>query len=545
MTIQKSAGIIKPGHAHGLDAPLEERLLKTADLADRKWRLNNLYQVLNEQRDMVQFRMRPLQEDFYRSWWWRNVLLKSRQIGGSTLIQLTGLDGAVFFKNFKTVIISHKKDSAADLLEENALIPYMNLHPEIRSRVKIVDNNKTTLTFSNGSSVEVTNSGRSGNGNFLHISEFGYIAAKRPDVAKEIISGTLPGFHQGAMVFIESTAEGSDGQFYDICKTAENMKLSGKKLTEMDFKFHFYGWQDRPENSVSEEEADYVEIPQRLEKYFQELREKEGIVTTKRQQAWYTVQERMLQQDMKKEQPATPKEAFESSGEGKILALQMAKMREDNRICNVPYIEGRPVYSFWDIGLNDETSVTFMQPVGAGWNAFKYMEGTDDGLNDWVRRVRQIGIDNRWNLADWVGPHDMKKRGGASGKPLIEEVEYATGIKFKVVPRVSLKKIAIDSLRSQMSILKIDEKECEQLIKHLDKYRWEYDEQRAVYKDKPYHGPESNGADSMQTWSMWTVQADRELAQLSMGRPDRMSGSNNMQPGEARQIAHRGMRGYL
>ena len=529
---------IKTDSQHGLDAPLETRMLQTHHLADREWRLNNLYHVLNEQRKIVQFQMRPLQRDFYKRWWWRNILLKSRQIGGSTLIQLSGLDGAVFIPNFKTVIISHKKDSAADLLEENALLPYMNLHPELRSRVKLIDNNKTTLTFSNGSSVEVTNSGRSGNGNFLHISEFGYIAAKRPDIAREIIAGTLPGFHQGAMVFIESTAEGSDGQFYDMTQVAQNMQISGTRLTEMDFKFHFYGWQDRPENSLSEEESKYVQIPNRLEQYFEDLREKEGIETSPQQRAWYTVQERTLKQDMKKEQPATPKEAFEASGEGKILALQMAQMREDKRITEVPVVVGRPIYTFWDLGLNDETAIAFMQNVGTSWHCVKYMEGTDDGLIEWVRRVREIAVDNRWNLADWVGPHDLKKRSGATGDTVWDETKYATGIGFKIVPKVANKKVAIDKLRGLMSTLRIDEKACEQLIKHLDKYRWEYDEIRAVYKDKPYHGPESNGADAMQTWAMHTSDVNRKDEQLAMGRQER-------QRGQARPQGRSKMRGYM
>ncbi len=537
-----SPNIGKQAHEHGLDVPLEEKMLKTSNLADRQWRLNNLYHVLNEQRDLVKFGLRPLQKDFYSNWWWRNILLKSRQIGGSTLIQLTGLDGAVFIPNFKTVIISHKKDSAADLLEENALLPYMNLHPEIRSRVKLVDNNKTTLTFSNGSSVEVTNSGRSGNGNFLHISEFGYIAAKRPDIAREIIAGTLPGFHQGAMVFIESTAEGSDGQFYDMCQVAQNMQLQGKRLTEMDFKFHFYGWQDRPENSVTTEEAEYVDIPPRLQVYFDEIEQKEGIITTPEQKAWYTVQERTLQQDMKKEQPATPKEAFEASGEGKILALQMAQMREDGRITQVPAVVGRPVYIYFDLGLNDETAVGFFQQQGTGWNCIKYMEGTDDGLIEWVRRIREITADKRWNVAAWIGPHDIKKRSGATGDTIWDEVSYATGIKFKVVPRVSNKKVSIDKLRNNMSLLRLDEKECEKLIKHLDKYRWEFDDIRAVYRDKPYHGPESNGADMLQTWAMYVSSEQRHDELLAMGRPDRHGPS---QGGHARSPSNNSMRGFM
>ena len=536
-----SASIIKSAKEHGMNSPLETQMLRTANLADREWRLNNLYHVLNEQRDLVKFQMRPLQKHFYDRWWHRNVLLKSRQVGGTTMIELAGLDGAIFIPNFKVMIISHKKDSAAAILEEKALTPYLNLHPELRERVQLVEQNKSKMTFSNGSSIEVTNSGRSGGGNFLHISELGYIAAKRPDVAREIMSGTLPGFHQGAMVFVESTAEGSSGQFYDMCQTSQNMQRMGQRLTEMDFKFHFYGWPERPENSSSEEEAEFVTIPPRLNKYFDELKQKKGITLSLRQKAWYTVQERVLQQDIKKEHPATPKEAFESSGKGRILDTQMMQARDDGRITEVPMVAGRPIHTFWDIGVNDETSIVFMQNIGSAWHVVKYMEGTDDGMQTWINRVRDLARDNGWLMGDYVGPHDLKKRGTFTGTSLWNEIA-AMGVKFEVVPRVDTKKLSITKLRNQFSLLSFDEESCDLLIKHLDGYCWDYDDIRAVYKDKPLHNKASNGADALQQWAMWVDRKNFHQEQLAMGRPD--SGSSNIS-GEGRPQPNRSMRGFL
>ena len=47
-------------------------------LADPRWRLNNLYYVLNEDGDKVQFRMRPEQENLYDNMWYKNLIFKAR-----------------------------------------------------------------------------------------------------------------------------------------------------------------------------------------------------------------------------------------------------------------------------------------------------------------------------------------------------------------------------------------------------------------------------------------------------------------------------------
>ena len=37
--------------------------------------------------------------------------------------------------------------------------------------------------------------------------------------------------------------------------------------------------------------------------------------------------------------------------------------------------------------------------------------------------------------------------------------------------------------------------------RNLKRYRKEWDERRSVWKNKPHHGPESNGSDAFLTWA--------------------------------------------
>jgi hypothetical protein len=65
----------------------------TADqFSKRLWRLNNLYFIADKQGRRVKFQMNSAQEARYREMHNQNVILKARQRGFTTFIQLFMLD---------------------------------------------------------------------------------------------------------------------------------------------------------------------------------------------------------------------------------------------------------------------------------------------------------------------------------------------------------------------------------------------------------------------------------------------------------------------
>jgi hypothetical protein len=81
---------------------------------------------------------------------------------------------------------------------------------------------------------------RSGTLQCLHVSEYGQLCAKFPDKAREVRTGALNTVQAGQVVFIESTAEGKEGHFYELCEAAQSKQRIGMPLTSLDFKFHFF-----------------------------------------------------------------------------------------------------------------------------------------------------------------------------------------------------------------------------------------------------------------------------------------------------------------
>ena len=84
-------------------------------LSDKWWRMNNLYMIENEQGKLVRFRLRPAQELLFRTMWYLNIILKARQLGFSTAIDIYLLDEALFNKNLKCGIIAQDLTAAGEI----------------------------------------------------------------------------------------------------------------------------------------------------------------------------------------------------------------------------------------------------------------------------------------------------------------------------------------------------------------------------------------------------------------------------------------------
>ena len=124
----------------------------------------------------------------------------------------------------------------------------------------------------------------------------------------------------GQVIFIESTAEGREGHFYDLCEQAQSKQRMGTPLTFLDFKFHFFPWQRCKDYHI---DPTGVVIDEPLRKYFDGLEQTAGIVLSSAQQAWYAKKAETQLADIRREYPSTPEEAFEASIEGAYFAEQL------------------------------------------------------------------------------------------------------------------------------------------------------------------------------------------------------------------------------
>ena len=142
-----------------------------AVFADPLWRMDHLYTIINEQGEAVPFKLRPAQRRFLENLHYRNIVLKARQLGFTTVIDLMALDMTLFNRDFTAVIIAETKDKAADIFAAKVMYPYEHLPEEIKKWCPIVAHSADgEVRFRNGGAIKVMVSARSGTCQFLHMT---------------------------------------------------------------------------------------------------------------------------------------------------------------------------------------------------------------------------------------------------------------------------------------------------------------------------------------------------------------------------------------
>ena len=466
-----------------------------AQIGSWKWRLNNLYHIVNEQGQDCLFSMRSAQERFFDAMHYYNIVLKARQLGFTTLIDLIGLDMVLFKKNFTAVIIAETKEKAADIFKRKVIYPYEHLPEQLKEWCPLVNVSKNgEAYFGNGSCIKVMVSARSGTCQFLHVSEYGPVCAKSPAKAEEIKTGSFPAVHAGGFIFVESTAMGNNGYFYDMVRQAQSRQLSGRKLGIQEFKLHFFPWYQNKEYRA--DAADVV-IPDRLGRYFDELYSRLGGELTEGQMAGDAAQEAVYHEKMWAEFPSYPDEAFKVAQDGAYYGRQFQDIYRSNRICAVPYTPDLPVYTAWDLGMSDETTVWFFQFYGKEARVIDYYCNNGEGLPHYINVLKDKG----YRYARHFAPHDIAVRELGSGVSRME-LARQLGVNFDRIPTNVDLAGGIENVRELLQYCWFDEGRTEEGRKALEAYKKEWDEKHACYKSHPLHDWSSHGADSFRTMAV-------------------------------------------
>jgi len=483
-------------------------LLQPVDcFSDQRWRLNNLYWITDKEGKRVKFEMNWAQEELLDSLHFLNLVLKARQLGFTTFIEIYMLDACVFYPDTRAGVIAHTRDDAEAIFRDKIKFAYDNLPDQIKAANPIKRDNTTALELANNSLIRVGTSLRGGTLQYLHISEFGKICARFPEKAREIVTGALNTIEAGQIAFIESTAEGQEGRFYELCEESQAKARRGDKLTTMDWKFHFYPWWR--EGSYWLEPGGVI-IPPSLEKYFR-LLDAQGITLSAGQRAWYAKKAEVQREDMKREFPSTPKEAFEAAVEGAYYAEQMARLETDTQITRVPWEPLAEVETWWDLGMDDDMAIWFVQRVAKEVRVIDYYANSGEGLLHYAKELKA----RPYNYSRHVGPHDIEVRELGTGKSRKETAEEMGLRPFDVAPKLEVQD-GIEAVRNLLPRCWFDAEKCADGIRSLKNYRKDWDENRGVWLPRPRHDWASHAADAFRTGAVTRDPLGKQAKKLIM-----------------------------
>jgi hypothetical protein len=474
-------------------------------LKDPLWRLSNIYKIIIKGDDdtdglIIDFKPNRAQRRLMSRLHHRNIILKARQLGFTTLIAILWLDTALFSEDpIRCGIIAQDKEAAEVIFRDKVKFAYDHLANFIKDKMPLATENKSELMFShNGASIRVATSMRSGTIHRLHISEFGKICAKFPDKAREVVTGSIPAVPQTGILVIESTAEGQEGEFYAMTERAKALHQKRTPLTQKDYRFHFFAWWESPDYEIDSAgmaftEADLV--------YFIKIEGLIGRALSDNKRAWWVVtRDSDFGGDsslMWQEYPSTAEEAFQVSTEGCYYATQLALARKQGRVVQSIPLETSPVNTFWDLGRGDMTSIWFHQRVGMENRFLRFYENGGEDLSHYVAYLQARG----YIYGTHYVPHDAEhRRLGESpdtNKTLKEMLEsLMPGQRFSVVPRVTNITAGIQATRNVFASCYFDETNCADGLKRLANYRKEWDKTRGCWRDQPRHDENSHGSDA-------------------------------------------------
>lgn len=467
-------------------------------LANRYWRLNNLYYIKDKSGKKVKFRFNPSQEQLYQDLHYFNVILKARQLGFTTLAMIFFLDACLFNSNHSAGVIAHTQNDANDLFENKIKFAYDNLPSWLRGQLPATSDSVRKLAFSNGSQIYTGVSLRSGTLQKLLVSEFGKISAQAPLKAKEIKTGALNTIEAGQQIWVESTAEGKVGEFYKLTETARKLTDTGKELARLEPKFHFFPWFKNDEYAAQPEEVEDYIITDELEKYFAEL-ENEGIKLSQEQKVWYAIKSETQGDDMAQEYPSTPEEAFQGSLQGAYYTKQMRHLRKNGHIRRVAYDERFPVITWWDLGLNDMMTIWFYQYVNGEHHFIDYHESAGEGWNYYAQMLKDKG----YNYLFHAFPHDGNKRVRTGEVVRDKDMAIKAGVRpVKITKRTdSTHQEVVAVCAPLLKTCHFDAAKCEKGLIHLDNYRRRWSKADGMFLKEPEHDEASHGADGYRTFA--------------------------------------------
>ena len=468
----------------------EIELIKSK-LWDKIWRIFSwkLYKIKDKNWDIIPFIPNDAQTHFYNNRHLKNIILKARQLWFSTLIDIDVLDDTLFSSYHTNWIIAQDKDKAKDLYDNKVKFAYDNIPKWLKDLFVTRIDRQWEIKFENNNcSISVWTSFRSWTLQYLHISEYWPICSKFPNKAREIKTGSLNAIWPKQQVTIESTAEWASGDFYDKSMTAMENEEQGKELSDMDYKFFFYPWYLEPSYEIESNQR----ITKETIAYFEKIKCDEWFIRnypwcdfTEWQMLWYQLKEEEQKDDMKREYPSTPKEAFELSVEWAYYEKELWLARRQNRICKVAYEPSLPVHTVWDLWWAwwwDETAIWFIQIFSREIRIIDYFEW------NWMSMIQIINfevLNKDYKYWKHILPHDWRV------------TEYSTWITRESTARKMLHNVDIcpsvsvadwiNQVRQIFSRCYFDEENCSNWISRLWGYHKKYVKSLGKYIDEPDH----------------------------------------------------------
>lgn len=193
--------------------------------------------------------------------------------------------------------------------------------------------------------------------------------------------------------------------------------------------------------------------------------------------------------------------SFQAALVGAYYGKILAKLESKGRITKVPFDSALPVITAWDLGVDDSTSIWFIQMYRTEVRIIDYMEGSGEGLEYYVKELQQ----KDYIYSAHFFPHDIAVRDLITGKTRLEIVR-ALGLKNIKVAAKLLVADGIQAVRNLLDRCWFDKDKSNQGrigdqrgLESLRNYQKKWDSKNKTFLNSPLHNWASHGADAFRT----------------------------------------------
>jgi len=186
--------------------------------------------------------------------------------------------------------------------------------------------------------------------------------------------------------------------------------------------------------------------------------------------------------------------SFQAAITGSYYGTIIEDLVREKRMVSNLYDEDIDVETWFDLGMNDQTAIWFVQRYKKEIRLIDYYENTGHGLDHYADVLKKKGFE----YSTHIFPHDVKVRElGNYAKTRLEAL-LDLGIVGEVAPKLSIED-GIEAVRKNLVNCWFDKDKCATGIEYLKAYQKKWDDKAQVFKSKPQHSYASHCADAFRT----------------------------------------------
>lgn len=199
--------------------------------------------------------------------------------------------------------------------------------------------------------------------------------------------------------------------------------------------------------------------------------------------------------------------SFDAAIPGSIWGDCVKHAEDSGRVCDFAIETAQPVWTAWDLGRTDDTSIWWYQINGRGIDVVDHHASSMKDMPFYLDLLEQKRRQHGITYQTHVLPHDARPRTlAAGGKSILQQCLDGAKVnprlsRFIIGKRLDLQE-GIQAARTTFPYCRFHATRCEKGLNSLRQYHREWDVDLKVFRDTPEHDWSSHDADAFRYLSL-------------------------------------------